>query len=68
MSLIGVILTLVIVGIILWLVNTYIPMDATIKKILNIVVVVIVILWLLNGFGVFSYISSNTGGNVFHGH
>jgi hypothetical protein len=43
-------------------------MDATIKKILNIVVVVIVILWLLNGFGVFSYISSNTGGNVFHGH
>jgi hypothetical protein len=64
MTLIGLIITLVIVGIILWLINTYIPMDATIKKILNVVVIVAVILWLLNGFGVFSYIND---GNVFRG-
>jgi hypothetical protein len=51
MSLIGLIITLVVVGVILWLVNSYIPMDATIKKILNIVVVIAVVLWLLNAFG-----------------
>lgn len=52
MPLLNVILTLVVVGVILWLINTYIPMQATIKKILNVVVVIVVILWLLYGFGV----------------
>lgn len=52
MSLISVILTLIVVGVLLWLVNTYIPMAASIKKILNVVVVIAVILWLLYGFGV----------------
>jgi hypothetical protein len=52
MPLLNVVLTLVVVGVILWLINTYIPMQGTIKKILNIVVVVAVILWLLYGFGV----------------
>ena len=52
MPLLTVVLTLVVVGVILWLINTYIPMQATIKKILNIVVVIVVILWLLYGFGV----------------
>ena len=52
MPLLNVVLTLVVVGVILWLINTYIPMQATIKKILNIVVVIVVILWLLYGFGV----------------
>lgn len=52
MPLLNVILTLVVVGVILWLINTYIPMQGTIKKILNIVVVVVVILWLLYGFGI----------------
>ena len=51
MSLIGLFLTLIIVGVLLWLVNTYIPMDAQIKKILNIAAVVIVVIWLL--FSVF---------------
>ena len=51
MSLITLIIILVIVGVILWLVNSYIPMDAKIKKILNIVVVIAVILWLLSVFG-----------------
>ncbi len=52
MSLISIVLTLIVVGVLLWLVNTYIPMDAKIKKILNIVVVVVVVLWLLQVFGV----------------
>ena len=52
MSLITIIVTLIIVGVLLWLVNTYIPMDGKIKNILNIVVVVVVVLWLLNVFGV----------------
>ncbi len=58
MPLINVVLTLIVVGVILWLINTYIPMQGTIKKILNIVVVIAVILWLLYGFGVIS----NSGG------
>jgi hypothetical protein len=52
MPLIQLILVLVIVGVLLWLVNNYIPMDANIKKILNIVVIIVVILWLLRVFGV----------------
>jgi succinate dehydrogenase hydrophobic anchor subunit len=52
MSLISVVLVLIIVGIGLWLVNRYIPMDGKIKTILNIVVVIAVVLWLLYGFGV----------------
>jgi hypothetical protein len=52
MSLISIVVTLIIVGVLLWLVNTYIPMDGKIKKILNIAVVVIVVLWLLNTLGV----------------
>jgi ABC-type long-subunit fatty acid transport system fused permease/ATPase subunit len=52
MPLLNVVLTLIVVGVVLWLINTYIPMQATIKKIINIVVVIVVILWLLQGFGV----------------
>jgi hypothetical protein len=54
MPLLNVVLTLIVVGVVLWLINTYIPMQATIKKILNVVVVIVVILWLLYGFGVIS--------------
>lgn len=54
MSIISLIVVLVVIGVILWLVNAYIPMDAKIKQILNIVVVICVVLWLLNVFGVFS--------------
>lgn len=53
MPLITVLLVLIVVGILLWLVNTYIPMDGTIKKIFNIVVIVVVIIWLLKVFGLF---------------
>ena len=55
MSLISVVLTLIVVGVLLWLVNTYIPMAASIKNILNIVVVIAVVLWLLYGFGVLGH-------------
>jgi hypothetical protein len=51
MSLVSLVVTLIVVGVLLWLINTYIPMDAKIKSILNIVVVVVVVLWLLNLLG-----------------
>jgi hypothetical protein len=51
MSLIGLIVTLVIIGLILWLINSYIPMDQKIKTILNVAVVIVVILWLIQAFG-----------------
>lgn len=51
MPLIHVVVVLIVVGVLLWLVNTYIPMDGKIKGILNIVVVVAVVLWLLRIFG-----------------
>jgi hypothetical protein len=51
MPLINLVIVLVVVGVVLWVINSYIPMQATIKKILNVVVVVVVILWLLSVFG-----------------
>ena len=58
MPLIDVLLTLIIVGVLLWLVNQFIPMDSKIKQILNVVVVIVVVLWLLRVFGVFSSLNS----------
>jgi hypothetical protein len=58
MPLLTILLVLVVVGVILWLVNTYIPMQGTIKSILNVVVVVIVIIWLLQAFGLLDSIKS----------
>ena len=52
MSLIYVVIVLVIVGVLLWLINTYIPMARPIKTILNVVVVICVVLWLLSVFGI----------------
>ena len=57
MPLINVLIVLVVVGVVLWLVNTYIPMDAKIKKILNIVVVIGVVIWLLRAFGILGSLS-----------
>ena len=56
MSLVTLVITLIVVGVSLWLINTYIPMDGKIKKILNIAVVVVVVLWLLNVFGVWGHV------------
>ena len=52
MSLISVVVILVVVGVILWLVNNYIPMDGKIKQVLNIVVLIVVCIWLLQAFGI----------------
>ena len=57
MPLIQLVITLVVVGVILWLINSYIPMQSTIKKILNAVVVIAVVLWLLSVFGVIGSLS-----------
>jgi hypothetical protein len=56
MSLITVILVLIVAGVLLWLVNSYIPMDGKIKTILNVVVVIVLIIWLLKVFGLFNYL------------
>jgi hypothetical protein len=57
MPLIELVITLIVVGVILWLINSYIPMQNTIKKILNAVVIIVVVLWLLNVFGVIGSLS-----------
>lgn len=58
MSLINVVIVLIVVGVLLWLVNAYVPMDGKIKSILNAVVVIAVILWLLQAFGVLGSLGS----------
>jgi hypothetical protein len=55
MSLVTVVLTLIVVGVLLWLINTYIPMQGAIKSIINIVIVIAVVLWLLYGYGIISH-------------
>jgi len=50
MDLISLVITIIVVGVLLWLVNSFIPMDGKIKQILNIVVVIVLVLWLLNVF------------------
>ncbi len=57
MPLIKMVIILVVFGVILWAINTYIPMDATIRKIMNAVVILVVILILLSAFGVFCPLS-----------
>jgi len=54
---ISVVITLIVVGILLWLLNTYIPMDDGIKKIIYVVVIPCVVLWLLNVFGVLGFVN-----------
>jgi hypothetical protein len=57
MPLIQLVIVLVVVGVILWVINSYIPMQSTIKKILNVVVVIVVIIWLLSVFGLIGDLS-----------
>ena len=57
MPILTIIVVLVVIGILLWLVNSYIPMDGNIKKILNVVVIIAVIVWLLYAFGVFGMLA-----------
>ena len=57
MPLVTVVLTLVVVGVLLWLVNRFIPMQGQIKGILNAVVTIVVVIWLLKVFGLIDYIT-----------
>lgn len=57
MPLINVIVVLIVVGMLLWLVNNYLPMDGKIKQILNVVVVIFVIIWILQQFGILGSLS-----------
>ena len=58
MPLINIVITLIVVGVVLWLINNFIPMASSIKSILNIVVVVFVCVWLLQVFGLWNGLSS----------
>jgi hypothetical protein len=58
MPLIQIFVVLIVVGVLLWLVNSFIPMAGSIKSILNAVVVIFVVLWLLNVFGVLHSLST----------
>jgi hypothetical protein len=57
-SLITVVIVLIVVGVLLWLINAYIPMQSTIKSILNAVVIIVVVIWLLQVFGVLGSIGN----------
>ncbi len=57
MPLVNIALVLIVVGVLMWLVNRYVPMQGTIKGILNAVVVIVVVIWLLNVFGLMGTIT-----------
>ena len=58
MPLLNIVITLIVVGILLWLINNFIPMASSIKTILNVVVVICVVIWLLQDFGVWAQIQN----------
>ena len=58
MPLLQIVMVLIVVGVLLWLINRFVPMQGTIKSILNAVVVIVVVLWLLNIFGLFHAFSN----------
>ncbi|MCL4483325.1 MAG: hypothetical protein M1445_12085 [Bacteroidetes bacterium] len=58
MSLLNILIAIIVVGVVLWIINTFIPMDHQIKRIFNIVVVIALIIWLLKVFGIFSYLTN----------
>lgn len=58
MSLISIIVALVIVGVVMYLINRYIPMDSKIKNLLNVVVIIVLIIWLLQATGLIGSLSS----------
>jgi hypothetical protein len=57
MSLITIVITLIVVGVVLWLINL-IPMQTTIKRIVNIIIVIAIVVWLMKLFGLWSYLSN----------
>ena len=66
MSLLSIIVTLIVVGVVLWAINEFLPMDAKVKKLLNVVVIVVAAIYVLQAFGLIDALSRvNIGG---HGH
>jgi hypothetical protein len=63
MPLVQILLVLIVVGVLLWVVNSFIPMQGTIKSILNAVVIIAVVVWLLNVFGLLHNLSKIRVGN-----
>jgi hypothetical protein len=57
MPIIEVVIVLIVVGVLLWLVNTYIPMASGVKSLLNAVVIIFLVVWLLRVFGLWNYIA-----------
>ncbi|HCE57865.1 MAG TPA: hypothetical protein DER09_08605 [Prolixibacteraceae bacterium] len=60
MPILTILIAIAVTGVILWLVNSYIPMQRTIKNILNAVVIIILVVWLLNVFGVLDSLKNIT--------
>jgi len=58
MPLMQIVIALIVVGVLLWLVNSFLPMAGSIKSILNAVVIIVVVVWLLNVFGLMHYITN----------
>jgi len=56
MSLMAMVIALVVLGIVLWLINAYLPVDATVKKIINILVILVVVVWILKELGAWEYL------------
>jgi hypothetical protein len=61
MSLVTIILVLVVVGMLLWAINTYVPMAGGVKSLLNAVVIILLIIWLLQAFGVIHLLNIRVG-------
>ena len=68
MPLINIVVVLIVTGVLLWLINTYIPMQGTIKSILNAVVVICIVLWLLSVFGILPNLGAFRVGHDGHLH
>jgi uncharacterized BrkB/YihY/UPF0761 family membrane protein len=56
MPVIQLVITLIVLGLIMWLVNTYIPMPPPVKTVINVVIVLAICLWLLSAFGIGNYV------------
>ena len=57
MPLLSIVITLIVIGVVLWLINNYIPMASGIKKLLNAVVVIVALVWVLQAFGVWGQVT-----------
>jgi 1-acyl-sn-glycerol-3-phosphate acyltransferase len=63
MSVLTILIVIVVVGVLLWLVNAYIPMQPTIKSILNAVVIILLVVWLLDAFGLIDVLRNTQVGS-----